>query len=180
MAPEPGTTTSPRDGARVAPQKIGPCLWFDNQAEEAATFYVSVFENSRITSISRYTGPAAEISGQPEGSVMTVAFEIAGQPFTALNGGPEFQFTHAISFMVNCDTQEEVDRLWDALTAGGQPEPCGWLKDQFGVSWQIIPSVLGELMSDPDREKAERVMKALLQMEKIDIGALQAAHRGDA
>jgi predicted 3-demethylubiquinone-9 3-methyltransferase (glyoxalase superfamily) len=152
MTPETTTATTKRDRAviRVLPQKISPFLWFDSQAEEAANFYVSVFEDSRITGIACYTGAGAAVAGRPEGSVMTVAFELAGQPFTALNGGPEFQFTHAISFVVNCEAQAEVDRLWDALSAGGETEPCGWLRDRFGVSWQIVPAELGELMSDPD------------------------------
>lgn len=161
-------------------QKITPCLWFDHQAEEAAGFYTSVFKNSRIGRITRYGKEGYEIHGRPEGTVMTVEFEIEGQVFTALNGGPVFQFTEAISFQVNCETQEEVDRYWEQLSRGGDPkaQQCGWLKDQYGVSWQIVPTVLGELLSDPDAEKSQRVMKAFLQMHKIDIKALQQAYDG--
>ncbi len=177
MAPETSTATSSKDRVKTA-QKISPFLWFDNQAEEAANFYVSIFEDSRVTYTARYNGVGAEAAGRPVGSVMTVAFELAGQPFTALNGGPEFTFSPAISFVVNCETQDEVDRYWDALSAGGQTEQCGWLRDRFGVSWQIVPAALGELMSDPDPVKAERVMKAMLQMKKIDIASLKAAAEG--
>ena len=175
MAPETNTATSSRDRVKIA-QKITPFLWFDNRAEEAANFYVSVFEDSRITRTTRYEGAAvAEVSGMPTGSVMTVAFELAGQPFTALNGGPEFTFSPAISFVVNCETQEELDRYWDALSASPQDEQCGWLKDRFGVSWQIVPTTLGELISGPDTAASERAMKAMLQMKRIDIAALRAA-----
>ena len=155
-------------------QKITTFLWFDDKAEEAANFYVSLFKNSKIDTMSRYgdAGPG------PKGSVMVVQFELDGQQFTALNGGPIFKFTEAISLMVNCETQEEVDRLWDKLSEGGQKSQCGWLKDKYGLSWQIIPTVLGKLMSDPDREKAGRVMKAMLQMTKIDIATLQKAYEG--
>lgn len=155
--------------------KITPFLWFDSQAEEAANFYTSVFKNSRITDVSRY---AEGTPGQP-GSVMTVNFELDGQQFTALNGGPEFQFTEAISFYVHCKTQEEVDYLWDRLTAdGGEPSQCGWLKDKYGVSWQIVPDRLFELINDPDPAKAQRAMQAMLQMQKIDIPTLERANRG--
>ena len=175
MTPETSTATSTSDRVTTA-QKITPFLWFDNQAEEAANFYVSVFEDSRITQITRYQGAAvAEVSGMPTGTVMTVAFELAGQPFTALNGGPEFTFSPAISFVVSCETQEEIDRYWDALSANPQDEQCGWLKDKFGVSWQIVPAALGELISGPDTAASERAMKAMLQMKKIDIAALRAA-----
>lgn len=155
--------------------KITPFLWFDSQAEDAANFYVSVFKNSKITAISRYTegGPG------PAGSVMTVAFELDGQPFTALNAGPAFKFTEAISFTVSCKTQEEVDYYWNTLTAaGGQESDCGWLKDKYGLSWQITPSVLIELLNSPDRAKAKRVMDAMMTMKKIDIAALQRAAEG--
>jgi predicted 3-demethylubiquinone-9 3-methyltransferase (glyoxalase superfamily) len=155
--------------------KITPFLWFDSQAEDAANFYVSVFKNSKITAISRYTegGPG------PAGSVMTVAFELDGQPFTALNAGPAFKFTEAISFTVSCKTQEEVDYYWNTLTAaGGQASDCGWLKDKYGLSWQITPSVLIELLNSPDRAKAKRVMDAMMTMKKIDIAALQRAAEG--
>jgi predicted 3-demethylubiquinone-9 3-methyltransferase (glyoxalase superfamily) len=154
-------------------QKISPFLWFDDQAEEAAKFYVSVFKNSTIGHIARYDGAGAEVSGRPRGSVMTVAFELDGQKFTALNGGPHFKFTEAISFVVDCDTQAEVDELWGKLTAGGQEQPCGWLKDKFGVSWQIVPEELVELLTEPDPKKSDKVMKAMLQMKKLDIDRLK-------
>ncbi len=157
-------------------QKITPNLWFDDQAEEAANFYVSIFKNSKIGNISRYGKEGAKVSGRPEGSAMTVSFEIEGQQFLGLNGGPVFKFTEAISFIVNCETQEEVDELWEKLSADPAAEQCGWLKDKFGVSWQIIPSALGKLMSDPDPAKAQRVMQAMLQMKKIDIAGLQQAY----
>ena len=157
-------------------QKITPHLWFDDKAEEAANFYVSVFDNSEVKEISRYSKEAAEVSGQPEGSVLTVSFQIEGQDFLALNGGPVFQFSEAISFMVNCETQEEVDELWNKLSAHPESEQCGWLKDKYGLSWQIIPRILGELMSDPDPAKSQRVMAAMLQMKKIDIAGLKQAY----
>jgi predicted 3-demethylubiquinone-9 3-methyltransferase (glyoxalase superfamily) len=150
-------------------QKIMPCLWFDNQAEAAANFYASIFKNSKIGSIARYGEEGAKVSGRPKGSVMTVTFQLDGQEFMALNGGPIFKFTEAISFVVNCKTQEEVDELWEKLSDGGEEGPCGWLKDKFGLSWQIVPTVLGEMMSDKDAKKSERVMKALLQMDKLGI-----------
>jgi predicted 3-demethylubiquinone-9 3-methyltransferase (glyoxalase superfamily) len=152
-------------------QKITPCLWFDTEGEDAATFYTSIFPNSKIVEVARYgsAGPRAE------GSVMTVAFELDGQQFIALNGGPDFKFNEAISLTVDCENQEEVDRYWDALTDGGEPGPCGWLKDRFGVSWQIVPRILNELISDPDREKSQRVMSAMLQMGKIEIADLERA-----
>lgn len=153
-------------------QKITPFLWFDGQAEQAAIFYTSIFKNSRIDSITRYgdAGPG------PKGSVLTISFQLEGQEFVALNGGPHYTFTPAISFYVNCQTQEEVDYLWEKLSEGGQEEQCGWLKDKFGLSWQIIPSVLIELMQDKDAEKALRVTQAMLQMTKIDIAALRRAY----
>ena len=157
-------------------QKISPCLWFDREAEEAARFYVSIFQDSGIDAVSRYGKEGFEIHGQPEGSVMTVAFHLAGQTFTALNGGPQFKFTEAISLCVNCDTQQEVDDMWEKLTEGGEAGPCGWLKDKYGVSWQVVPRVLYDMMLDPDPEKAERVMKAILQMQKLDIQALREAY----
>ena len=152
-------------------QKITPFLWFDDQAEEAMNHYVSIFKNSKVLRVTRYgdAGPG------PKGSVMIASFELEGQQFTALNGGPRFKFTEAISFVVNCETQQEVDELWDKLAEGGQTQQCGWLKDKFGLSWQIIPSVLIELMSDPDPEKARRVTEAMLQMTKIDIARLRQA-----
>ena len=151
--------------------KITPWLWFDTQSEEAATFYTSLFDNSRITGVDRYgdAGPG------PAGSVMTVSFELDGQPMAALNGGPQYEFTEAISFQVGCESQDEVDRLWNALTDGGVEGPCGWCKDRFGVSWQIVPTRLHELLSDPDPERAQRAMRAMFEMKKIDIAALERA-----
>ena len=159
-------------------QKITPFLWFNDQAEEAAKFYTSIFKNSKIGSIARYDEASAQASGRPAGSVMVIDFELEGQPFTALNGGPIFKFTEAISFMVNCDTQDEIDELWAKLSEGGDPaaQQCGWLKDKFGLSWQIIPSILGKLMNDPDPVKSKRVMDAMLQMNKIDINKLKEAY----
>jgi predicted 3-demethylubiquinone-9 3-methyltransferase (glyoxalase superfamily) len=158
-------------------QGITPFLWFDNQAEEAANHYVAIFPNSRITEISRYGADAPGMEGAV-GTVMTVAFELDGRPFLALNGGPQYKFTEAVSLMVNCEDQDEVDRVWAALTEGGEPGPCGWLKDRFGLSWQVTPTVLSQLIGDPDREKAGRAMKAMLGMGKIDIKALQDAFEG--
>jgi predicted 3-demethylubiquinone-9 3-methyltransferase (glyoxalase superfamily) len=152
-------------------QKITPCLWFDTDGEDAATFYTSVFPNSKITDVARY----GEAGPRAEGSVMTVAFELDGQKFVALNGGPDFKFNEAISFQVDCKTQEEVDTFWSKLSEGGEEGPCGWLKDKFGVSWQIVPTILSELLGDPDREKSQRVMAAMLKMGKIEIGALERA-----
>ncbi len=161
----------------MAGQKITPFLWFDKQAEEAAQFYVSIFKNSKILHVSRYgdAGPG------PKGSVMVVNFQLAGQEFTALNGGPLFKFSEAFSFVVNCENQQEVDEYWSKLTSGGgQESQCGWLKDKFGFSWQIVPTALGKLMSDTDPQKANRVMEALLKMKKLDIATLEAAARGEA
>ncbi len=159
-------------------QKITPFLWFNNQAEEAVNFYTSIFRNSKIVNIARYEEEAAEASGRPKGSVMTVAFRLEGQEFVALNGGPHFKFTEAISFVVNCSSQEEIDYYWEKLSAGGdeKAQQCGWLKDKYGVSWQIVPTVLGALLSDPDSERSRSVMKALLQMKKIDVDALKRAY----
>ncbi len=157
-------------------KKITPFLWFDNKAEEAAKFYVSIFKNSKIGSITRYGEEGAEASGRPAGTVMTVTFKLNGQEFTALNGGPQFSFSQAISFVVHCETQREVDRLWEKLSEGGEKQQCGWLKDKYGLSWQIIPSVLIKLLQDKDPEKAKRVMQAMLQMDKIDIKTLQQAY----
>lgn len=159
---------------RIVMQKITPFLWFDNQAEEAANLYISLFKDSKITGITHY----GEGSLGPAGSVMTVTFQLAGQEFTALNGGPHFKFTEAISFFVHCETQEEVDRLWERLTAGGEESQCGWLKDKYGVSWQIVPNVLPELLNDPDPAKARRVLEAMLPMKKIEIAKLKEAHAG--
>ena len=155
-------------------QKITPFLWFDGKAEEAMNFYVSIFKNSKTGHIARYgaAGPG------PQGSVMSVTFQLDGQEFFALNGGPVFTFTPAISMFVNCETQEEVDELWEKLSAGGEKSRCGWLKDKYGLSWQIIPSALGKLMNDPDPEKSQRVMKAMMQMTKIEIAGLKQAHEG--
>ncbi len=157
-------------------QKITPCLWFDNQAEEAANFYVSIFKNSKIGKIARYGKEGAKASGRPKGSVMTVTFKLDGQEFLALNGGPHFKFTEAISLVVNCETQKEVDEMWEKLSQGGQEVQCGWLKDKYGLSWQIVPTVLGEMMQDKDAKKTDRVMQALLQMKKLDIKALKQAY----
>jgi predicted 3-demethylubiquinone-9 3-methyltransferase (glyoxalase superfamily) len=159
-------------------QKITPFLWFDNNAEEAAKFYTSIFKNSKIIDIAHYGESAAEVSGRPKGSVMTVTFELEGQRFMALNGGTVFKFSPAISFFVSCQTQEEVDYLWEKLSEGGEKEQCGWLKDKFGVSWQIVPNVLGEMLQDKDAKKSERVMKVMLQMKKIDIQGLRRAYTG--
>lgn len=152
--------------------KITTCLWFDGQAEAAMNFYVSIFKDSKVGSVSRYgdAGPG------PKGSVMVVTFQLEGQEFMGLNGGPQYMFSPAISFMVNCKTQEEVDDLWDKLSEGGQIQQCGWLQDKYGVSWQIIPTALGEMMRDKDAEKSKRVMQAMLQMKKIDIAGLRRAY----
>jgi predicted 3-demethylubiquinone-9 3-methyltransferase (glyoxalase superfamily) len=166
----------------AAVQPITPCLWFDSQAEEAARFYTGIFKNSKIVAITRYGEAGREIHGRPAGSVMTVEFELNGQPFTALNGGPEFKFNEAISFQIMCRTQEEVDHYWNRLTVGGdkQAQQCGWLKDKFGVSWQVVPTVLLEMIKDPDPEKAGRVMEAMLRMKKLDIPELERAFEGAA
>ncbi len=158
-------------------QKITPCLWFDDQAEEAVKFYASIFKNSKIKSITRYSEDAAKVSGRPKGSVLTVAFRLAGQEFLALNGGPIFKFTEAVSFIVNCETQAEVDRLWEKLSEGGEKGQCGWLKDKYGLSWQIVPTILSKMLQDKDARKSERVMSALLQMKKLDIKRLEQAFR---
>jgi len=155
-------------------QKISTCLWFDGQAEAAATHYTAIFKNSKLLNVVRYgdAGPG------PKGSVMTVEFELEGRHFLGLNGGPQFKFNEAISLQVYCDTQGEIDELWSKLGAGGEPGPCGWLKDKFGLSWQVTPSVLPELVRDSDAAASQRVMSAMMQMKKLDIAALQAAHRG--
>ena len=159
-------------------QKITPFLWFDNQAEEAAKFYVSTFKNSKILNVTHYTEAGKEVHGRPPGSAMTVEFQLEGQRFIALNGGPQFKFTEAISFSVDCKTQEEVDRFWKKLSEDGEEGPCGWLKDKYGLSWQINTTILGELLGDKDAEKAGRVMNAMLKMKKIDIKALKKAYQG--
>ncbi len=153
-------------------QKIIPFLWFDGKAEEAANFYVSLFKNSRIVNIARYgdAGPG------PKGTAMSATFELAGQRFIALNAGPQFKFSEAISFFINCETQQEVDDLWEKLSAGGQKSKCGWLKDKYGLSWQVIPTALGDMLHDKDPEKSQRVMQAMLQMDKIDIARLKQAY----
>lgn len=161
-------------------QKITPFLWFDDQAEDAVNFYTSLFKNSKIGRIFHYTEEAAEKSGRPVGSVLTIEFEIEGQKFVALNGGPLFKFNESVSFVINCETQEEVDYFWGKLTAdGGEESACGWLKDKFGFSWQVTPTVLIDMLHDKDPEKAERVMKAMLQMQKIEIPKLKAAYGGN-
>jgi predicted 3-demethylubiquinone-9 3-methyltransferase (glyoxalase superfamily) len=153
-------------------QKITPFLWFDGKAEEAMKFYVSTFKNSKVLGVGRY----GEAGPGPKGSVMTVRFELDGQEFIGLNGGPQFKFTEAVSFSVDCKTQKEVDELWEKLSEGGEQGPCGWLKDKYGLSWQIVPSILGKLLGDKDPAKANRVMKAMLQMKKLDIAGLQKAY----
>jgi predicted 3-demethylubiquinone-9 3-methyltransferase (glyoxalase superfamily) len=159
-------------------QKITPFLWFDNQAEDAAIFHVSIFNNSALGAVNRYGKEGFEVHGRPEGSVMTVSFRLEGQEFTALNGGPHFKFSEAISFVVKCETQSEVDHYWDELSQGGneQAQRCGWLKDKYGVSWQIVPTALFELMSGPDARRSQRVMQAMLQMKKLEVAALRRAY----
>jgi predicted 3-demethylubiquinone-9 3-methyltransferase (glyoxalase superfamily) len=156
-------------------QKITPFLWFDDQAEQAAKFYTAIFRNSRIENIARYGKRAEKVAGRPAGSVMTVEFQLEGQRFIALNGGPGFKFNESISFVVSCDSQAELDQLWKQLSSGGEKVQCGWLKDKYGVSWQIVPSVLGELLSNEDHDVTERVMGALLKMVKLDIAKLKRA-----
>ena len=161
-------------------QKITPFLWFDHQAEEAAKFYTSVFKNSKVGKILRYDEATAKAAGGPVGSVLTIEFEIEGQKFTALNGGPQFKFNESVSFVVYCQTQDEVDYFWQKLTAdGGQESECGWLRDKFGLSWQVTPTVLIEMLQDKDSNKSGRVMNAMMQMQKIDISKLKAAYAGE-
>ncbi len=157
-------------------QKITPCLWFDDKAEEAAKFYVSIFKNSKIGNTTRYGEAGAKVSGRPKGSVMTVTFEIEGQEFVALNGGPHFTFSEAVSFMVKCETQKEIDEMWEQLSQGGEQGQCGWLKDKYGLSWQIVSPVWDEMLRDKDVKKSERAMKAILQMTKPDIKTLKQAY----
>jgi predicted 3-demethylubiquinone-9 3-methyltransferase (glyoxalase superfamily) len=161
-------------------QRITPCLWFDDQAEAAVEFYTAIFRNSRIVRISRYGEAGRDVHGRPAGSVMVVAFELDGQGFTALNGGPVFKFNEAVSFQVHCDTQEDVDYYWTRLSEGGdeKAQQCGWLKDRYGVSWQIVPTVLSEMIGDPDSVRSQRAMEAMLQMKKIDIATLKKAFAG--
>jgi predicted 3-demethylubiquinone-9 3-methyltransferase (glyoxalase superfamily) len=171
---------SEEDTMEIDTQKITPCLWFDDRAEEAVRFYTSIFKGSRIRSIARYGKEGYEIHGGPEGAVMVVEFEIEGQTFRALNGGPLFRFNEAVSFQVNCETQEELDYYWERLSEGGDEKArqCGWLKDKYGLSWQIIPKGLGELVGDPRSEGSQRAMKAMLQMKKIDIATIKRAYDG--
>ena len=162
-------------------QLLTPCLWFDSQAEEAARFYTGIFKNSKIQEITRYPEAGHDIHGRAAGSVMTVEFELNGQPFTTLNGGPHFKFNEAVSFQVMCETQEEVDHYWNRLGQGGDPkaQQCGWLKDKYGLSWQVVPTGMVEMLNDPDREKTNRVMEAMLQMKKLDIAELKRAFEGE-
>jgi predicted 3-demethylubiquinone-9 3-methyltransferase (glyoxalase superfamily) len=175
-ARRPGYAVNTR-GMTHQVQRITPFLWFDHEAEEAAVYYASIFDDARVLRKTYYSKEAAEASGRPEGSVMTVEFQLLGLDFTAINGGPAFKFTEAMSLVVNCNTQDEVDRYWAKLSAGGDPkaQQCGWLKDKYGVSWQVVPNVLPELIADPDPERARRATKAMLAMKKIDIEALRRA-----
>jgi predicted 3-demethylubiquinone-9 3-methyltransferase (glyoxalase superfamily) len=159
---------------------ITPCLWFDSQAEDAARFYTGIFKNSKIGTISRYDEAGHEVHGRPAGSVMTVEFELNGQPFTALNGGPQFKFNEAVSFQIMCESQEEVDHYWNQLSQGGDPsaQQCGWLKDKFGLAWQVIPTEMIQMLTDRDKEKRSRAMEAMLQMKKLDIAELRRAYDG--
>ena len=161
-------------------QRIVPCLWFDSQAEEAAKLYTGIFPNSRITKVTRYGESGTEIHGRPAGSVMTADFELDGQAFTALNGGPIFQFNEAVSFQVMCETQEEVDYYWEKLSEGGDPnaQQCGWLKDRFGLAWQVVPRILNEMVEDPSSEKGQRAFQAMMKMKKFDIAELKRAYEG--
>ena len=160
--------------------KITPCLWFDGEAEDAARFYSGIFPNSKITSISHYGEAGREVHGQPAGKVLTVAFELDGRPFTALNGGPQFKFNEAVSFQIPCRNQEEIDCYWDKLTAGGdaRAQQCGWLKDRYGLSWQVFPAAVMDMLQDQDRKKADRVMQAIMEMRKMDLAALERAYAG--
>lgn len=162
-------------------QRIQPCLWFDSEAEEAARYYVGIFRNSRILRITRYGKAGHEIHGRPEGSVLTVEFELDGQTFTALNGGPAFKFNEAVSFEIYCETQAEIDYYWDKLTAGGDPnaQQCGWVKDKFGLSWQVVPTELTEMLTDETSEASQRAFEAMLHMKKLDIAELKRAYEGE-
>jgi predicted 3-demethylubiquinone-9 3-methyltransferase (glyoxalase superfamily) len=162
----------------ITANKITPCLWFDTEAEEAAKFYCSVFPNAKLGNITRYANEGQEIHGKEAGTVMVAEFELEDMKFVALNGGPDFKFTEAISFQIHCETQEEIDYFWDRLTEGGQEIQCGWLKDKYGLSWQVVPFMLPKMLKDPDRAKAERVTAAFMQMKKFDIGALERAYAG--
>lgn len=160
-------------------QKITPCLWFDSQAEEAVKFYTSLIKNSEVLNINYYDEASSKASGQPQGSVLTVKFTLDGHELLALNGGPQFKFSEAISLIINCDTQEEINTLWEKLSEGGEKQPCGWLKDKYGLSWQVVPASLDRLVNDPDPAKSHRVMAALMQMKKIDIKTLEDAYQGE-
>jgi predicted 3-demethylubiquinone-9 3-methyltransferase (glyoxalase superfamily) len=164
----------------VAKNKLAPCLWFDTQAEEAARFYCSVFRNSKLGRISHFPNAGQETHGKPAGSVMTAEFELDGQPFVALNGGPQFKFDEAVSFQIYCDTQDDIDHYWNALTEGGQEGPCGWLKDKFGLSWQVVPTAIPGMMTDADAARSARVMNAFMKMKKFDLAALRRAYDGEA
>jgi len=163
--------------AKIMP-RITPCLWFDSQAEEAAKFYTSIFKNSRIEGMTHYDEESSKAAGRPKGSVLTVDFQLEGQSFMALNGGPVFKFTEAVSFVINCENQAEVDYFWEKLTAGGREVECGWLKDKFGLSWQVVPTVMIEMLKDQDAQKSQRAMAAMLKMKKLDIPALERAYQG--
>jgi predicted 3-demethylubiquinone-9 3-methyltransferase (glyoxalase superfamily) len=178
--PEIRDETRPGETTMHVVQKIAPCLWFDDQAQEAAEFYTAIFGNSKIVNVARYGEAGHDVHGKPAGTVMAVAFELEGQAFTALNGGPMFKFNEAISFQVNCETQADVDYYWDKLSEGGdeKAQQCGWLKDTYGVSWQVVPRALLEMINDPDPGKSGRVMEAMLRMKKIDIGELKRAYAG--
>jgi predicted 3-demethylubiquinone-9 3-methyltransferase (glyoxalase superfamily) len=165
---------------KISARSITPCLWFDTEAEAAANHYVSIFENSKLGKVSRYGKEGKDVHGKDAGTVMTVEFELAGQKFLALNGGPHFKFNEAVSFQILCETQAEVDHFWSRLSEGGAESRCGWLKDKFGLSWQIVPNSLGRLLTDKDPAKAQRTMQAMLQMNKLDIAGLQAAYAGKA
>jgi predicted 3-demethylubiquinone-9 3-methyltransferase (glyoxalase superfamily) len=171
--------SGPGNGAvRMTAKMLSPCLWFDTEAEAAARHYVSIFKDSKLGRISRFSNEGTEVHGKEAGSVMTVEFEINGQPFLALNGGPQFKFTEAVSFQILCETQAEVDYFWRRLAEGGEEGPCGWLKDKFGLSWQVVPAELPEMLQDHQSERARRVMRAMLQMRKLDIAALKRAQVG--
>ncbi|HZS63649.1 MAG TPA: VOC family protein [Xanthobacteraceae bacterium] len=165
----------------IAKHKIAPCLWFDTQAEEAARFYCSVFKNAKLGRISRFPNAGQDVHGKPAGSVMTVEFELEGQPFVALNGGPQFKFDEAVSFQIFCDAQPDIDYYWAKLSdGGGQEGPCGWLKDKFGLSWQVVPSAIPQMLSDPDTAKSARVMNAFMKMKKLDLATIERAYAGEA
>jgi predicted 3-demethylubiquinone-9 3-methyltransferase (glyoxalase superfamily) len=159
-------------------QRITPCLWFDSQAEEAVKFYTSIFKNSKIDGMTYYDEASSKAAGRPKGSVLTVDFQLEGQSYMALNGGPVFKFTEAVSFVINCENQKEIDYFWEKLTAGGQEVECGWLKDKFGLSWQVVPTAMIEMLKDKDAQKSQRAMAAMLTMKKLDLGKLERAYQG--